>query len=102
MKLTLLLMLTLQGQPRDPWFSADKVKHFFMGAFVQSVTYSALRATGVGHQSSLWGATGGNALISVGKEVADARRGGLFSRRDLAWDAAGAGVATLLLVRTER
>ena len=102
MKAALLLALALQGQPRDPWFSADKVKHFFMGAFVQSVTYSALRATGIDHRSSLFGATGGSLVVSVGKEVADSRRTGVFSRRDLVWDAAGAGVATLLLTRTER
>ena len=102
MKLALLLALTLQGQPRDPWFSSDKIKHFFMGAFVQSVTYSALRATGIDHRSSLWGATGGSAVVSVGKEVADRRRAGAFSRRDLVWDAAGAGAATLLLTRTAR
>ena len=102
MKAALLLALTLQGQPRDPWFSADKVKHFFVAAFVQSVTYSTLRATGIEHRSSLWGATAGSVVVSVGKEVADSRRGGMFSRRDLVWDAAGAGVATLLLTRTER
>ena len=102
MKVTLLLALTLQVQPADPWFSADKIKHFFMGAFVQSVTYSALRATGIDHRSSLFGAAGGSAVVSVGKEVADARRTGLFSRRDLVWDAAGVGVATMLLTRTER
>ena len=102
MKLTLLLAFALQGQPSDRWFSADKIKHFFMGAFVQSVTYSGLRATGVGHRSSLLGATAGNVVISVGKEVADSRRTGLFSRRDLVWDAAGAGASTLLLIRTDR
>ena len=102
MKLTLLLALTLQGPPGDRWFSADKIKHFFMGAFIQSVTYSGLRATGIDHRSSLLGATAGNLAISVGKEMADARRTGLFSRRDLVWDAAGAGASTLLLTRTER
>jgi uncharacterized protein YfiM (DUF2279 family) len=102
MKLTLLLALTLQGPPVDRWFSADKIKHFFMGAFVQSVTYSALRATRIDHRSSLLGATAGSVAISVGKEMADARRTGLFSRRDLVWDAAGVGASTLLLTRTER
>ena len=102
MRLTLLLALSLQGPPADRWFSADKIKHFFMGAFVQSVSYSALRATGISHRSSLLGATAGNVVISVGKEVADSRRTGLFSRRDLVWDAAGAGASTLLLTRTER
>ena len=102
MKFALLLALTIQGQPRDPWFSADKLKHFFVGAFVQSVGYSALRATGIDHRSSLLGATGGSAIISLGKEAADARRTGLFSRRDLVWDAAGIGTATVLLTRIER
>ena len=102
MRLTILLALSLQGQPSDPWFSADKVKHFFMGAFVQSVAYSALRATRIDHRSSLIGATSATVVFSVGKEVADSRRTGLFSRRDLVWDAAGAGASTLLLVRTER
>ena len=102
MKVALLLALTLQGQPRDPWFSADKIKHFFVGAFVQSVTYSGLRATGIDHRSSLLGASGGSVAISIAKEMADARRTGLFSRRDLAWDAAGIGTATVLLTRIER
>ena len=102
MKVALLLALTFQGQSRDPWFSSDKIKHFFVGAFVQSVAYSALRATGIDHRSSLLGASGGSVVISVGKEVADARRTGLFSRRDLVWDAAGIGTATTLLIRIER
>lgn len=102
MKFTLLLVLSLQGQPADRWFSADKIKHFFLGAFAQSVGYSALRATRIDHRSSLVGATAGSVIISVGKEMADARRTGLFSRRDLVWDAAGVGAATLLLTRTER
>jgi len=101
-KLTLLLVLSLQGQPRDRWFSADKIKHFFMGAFVQSVAYSAFRATRIDHRSSLLGATAGSVAVSIGKEVADSRRTGLFSRRDLVWDAAGVGTATLLLTRTAR
>ena len=40
--------------------------------------------------------------VGVGKEWLDRRRGGAFSGRDLAWDAAGAGAATLVLVRTRR
>jgi uncharacterized protein YfiM (DUF2279 family) len=102
-KLTFLLVLTLQGQPAaDRWFSPDKIKHFFMAAFVQSVGYSTLRATSLDHRSSLIGASVGSVIFSVGKEISDARRTGLFSGRDLVWDAAGAGASTLLLTRTER
>jgi uncharacterized protein YfiM (DUF2279 family) len=39
-------------------------------------------------------------MVGVGKEVHDRRTKGEFSVRDLAWDAAGAGSASLLLVRT--
>jgi uncharacterized protein YfiM (DUF2279 family) len=103
MKVTFLLVLALQGQPpADRWFSADKLKHFFMAAFVQSVSYSALRATQLGHQSSLVGATAGTVAVSIGKELVDARRTGVFSKRDLVWDAAGIGASTLLLERTAR
>ncbi len=103
MKLTFLLVLALQVQPpADRWFSPDKIKHFFMAAFVQSVSYSALRATRLGHQSSLVGASAGTVAFSIGKELADARRTGLFSKRDLAWDAAGIGASTLMLERTAR
>jgi uncharacterized protein YfiM (DUF2279 family) len=98
----LLLVLALQARPADRWFSPDKIKHFFMAAFVQSVTYSALRATDLDHRSSLLGASAGNAALSIAKELSDARRTGLFSKRDLVWDAAGMGAATLLLERTAR
>jgi uncharacterized protein YfiM (DUF2279 family) len=101
-KLTFLFVLALQAQPADRWFSSDKVKHFFLAAFVQSVSYSALRATQLGHRSSLVGATAGSAVVSIGKELSDARRTGLFSKRDLVWDAAGIGASTLMLDRTAR
>ena len=102
MKVTLLLVLALQAQPADRWFSPDKIKHFFMAAFVQSVGYSALRATQLGHRSSLVGASAGSAAASIAKELSDSRRTGLFSKRDLVWDAAGIGASTLLLERTAR
>ena len=102
MRFTLLLVVALQGRPADHWFSSDKIKHFFMAAFVQSVGYSALRATQLGHRSSLVGASAGSVVVSVGKELSDARRTGLFSTRDLVWDVAGIGASTLLLEHTAR
>ena len=86
----------------DSWFGVDKVKHFFMGAFVQSVAYSAIRASGGSHTASLTGATGVTAGVSVAKELWDAHSGGTPSVRDLVWDAAGAGTATVLLRRSVR
>lgn len=94
--------LALQVSAADPWFGTDKVKHFLLSFFVQSVAYSTLRATNVGHESSLLGSGALAIGVGLGKELVDRRRSGLFSPRDLAWDAAGVGAASLLLERTSR
>ena len=88
--------------PRDSWFGADKLKHFFVAAFTQSVTYSALQAARVRHENALAGAWAVTATVSIAKELHDKRTTGLFSVRDLVWDAAGAGVATALLTHSQR
>jgi uncharacterized protein YfiM (DUF2279 family) len=102
--LKLLLVLGLHGPGDhpggDPWFGVDKMKHFLLAAFVQNVGYGAVRATGASHNASLLAATAATAGISVGKELWDKHAGGTPSVRDLAWDAAGAGAATLLLRRS--
>jgi uncharacterized protein YfiM (DUF2279 family) len=102
LRLVLLFGLCASGDHPggDSWFGIDKVKHFFMGAFVQSVGYSAVRATGTTHSASLAAATAVTAGVSVGKELWDAHSGGTPSVRDLTWDAVGAGAATLLLRRS--
>ena len=101
----LFLVLSLGGgstRAADAWFGQDKAQHFFLSAFVQSLGYGALRAAGASHGVSLGGATLGTAAVGVGKEVYDGRVKHEFSVRDLTWDAAGAGAATLVLVRTAR
>jgi len=95
----LALLLALAPLP-DRWFGADKVKHFFMTAFAQSVAYSTLRAVGTGRDASLVAASAATATVSVAKELHDRPRPEGFSVRDLVWDAAGAGAATLILYRT--
>ena len=82
------------------WFGPDRVKHFFLSFFVQSASYSVARAVNLGHGPALGAASGITAAAAVSKEVWDRKRGGRFDRGDLAWDAIGAGAATLLLVRT--
>jgi len=86
----------------DRWFSADKAKHFFTAAFVQSASFSALRTTGLSKKGSLVGATVLTSAVSIGKEVADKHFGGTASAKDLAWDAAGMVAVSALLHRTER
>jgi uncharacterized protein YfiM (DUF2279 family) len=88
--------------PPDHWFGADKLKHFFVAAFTQSVAYSALQAAHVRHGQAMTAAWAATAAVSVAKEVHDRRTTGLFSVRDLVWDAAGAGAATLLLEHSVR
>ncbi len=104
----LALVLLLQAAPaarpvpRDSWWSADKAKHFLVGAWVQGMGYGTLRAVGAPHGPSLGGATFAAVGVSVGKELRDRRAYGLFSVRDLVWGVAGAGAMSLLLRRTAR
>jgi len=86
----------------DRWFSADKAKHFFTAAFVQSASYGGVRSLGVNHRASLALASALSAGVSIGKEVSDSRKGGNASGKDLVWDAGGIIAATALLRRTER
>ena len=48
----LVLMFTLHFGDEHPsgdrWFAPDKAKHFFTAAFVQSASFSGLRAVGAG------------------------------------------------------
>src|SRR4051794_5082921 len=87
------LSLSLVAPP-DHWFGSDKLKHFFLAEFTQSVTYSALQLAGVRHDHALASAWVVTAGVSVGKELHDRKVKGLFSVRDLVWDVAGAGAAT--------
>jgi uncharacterized protein YfiM (DUF2279 family) len=103
---TLALLFTLHFGDEHPggdrWFSPDKAKHFFMAAFVQSTSFSALRSTRLSWNGSLAGASAVTAAVSIGKEVHDARTGGDASFKDLMWDAGGAVGATVLLRHTQR
>ena len=103
-RLALLLTLHFGGSPEsgDRWFSADKTKHFFTSALVQSLSFSALRATGMKRSPSLLGATIVAGSVGAGKELYDKRFGGDPSFKDLAWDAAGIASVSALLVRTQR
>ena len=89
-------------RPADRWFGADKVKHFVTAFVVQSVAYAGLRVVSAPHGGALAGATAATAAVSVWKERVDRRSTGLFSRRDLVWDALGASAAAIALSHTER
>ena len=93
----LVLVFSLATGGGDHWFGGDKVKHFFVSAFVQSVGYGVLRTAGVKHDGALIGASAITLGVGIGKEVYDSHTGEGFSARDLTWDVAGAGAATLVL-----
>ena len=100
--LLLLAPAAAHAQTRsDAWIGADKVKHFFMSALVQSMAYSVAQVTTRAPRSSLLlSASVASAAVGIGKEMHDRGSYGLFSVRDLAWDAAGAGAASLMLSHT--
>jgi putative lipoprotein len=87
----------------DPWFGIDKVKHFFMSAFINSVSYSALQLARVNHGSAMAGAIGFTMAVGVGRELHDMRvPGNLFSVRDLTWDAIGTAAGAAVTAHTIR
>lgn len=87
--------------PGGSWFGTDKVKHFFLGSFVQSATFGGLRATGLGKSASLAGASAATLGLSVAKELRDRGGRGTPSVRDAVWGLAGAAAVTPLLLRTK-
>jgi putative lipoprotein len=94
---------TLGTVVEDNWFGIDKIKHFFMSAFIESVSYSALQAAHVNHRSALGGAIGVTAAFGVGREIHDSRNPkNHFSIKDLSWDAIGAGAGVVLSSHTIR
>ncbi|MFL5559476.1 MAG: VanZ family protein [Gemmatimonadaceae bacterium] len=88
---------------RDSWFGIDKIKHFFMSAFIESVSYSALQAAGIQHRPAMNGAIGITLGVGVAREIHDMRTPGkFFSVRDLTWDALGTAAGVALSSHTIR
>ena len=102
--LILAIALPAQAQkpkPPDPVIGVDKVKHFLIAGFVESMTFAGLQAAGANRSNARASALTVTAIVSVGREVHDKRKKGLFSVRDLAWDAIGTGAALLVLNKTQ-
>ena len=103
MRRTVFLVFAVRSLalPTDSWFGADKVKHFFLGAFAQSAAFGGLRAAGLGKNVSFAGASAATLSVIVAKELHDRHGNGTPSLRDAAWGIAGAGVVSPLLLRTK-
>jgi putative lipoprotein len=88
---------------RDSWFGIDKIKHFFISAFIESVSYSALQAANVNRRPAMAGAIGVSAAFGVARELHDRKKpGNRFSYRDLTWDALGITAGAVMLKHTAR
>jgi uncharacterized protein YfiM (DUF2279 family) len=88
---------------RDSWFGVDKIKHFFISAFIESISYSVLQAAHVKRGPALGAAIGVSAAIGVARELHDRRTpGNRFSYRDLTWDALGIGAGAAMLTHTTK
>ena len=86
---------------RDSWFGIDKIKHFFMSAFIESVSYSALQAANVKRRPALGAAIGVSAAVGVAREIHDKRTPGKwFSYQDLTWDAFGIAAGAAVVTHT--
>lgn len=90
-------LLALLNASTPPWLGTDKLKHFFLSAFIQSGAFSAGRAAGLSHSSAQLAAGITTAGFGIGREIHDRRSGRPFSVPDLAWDAAGALSAAAIL-----
>jgi putative lipoprotein len=105
LSVSLLAPTALSAQARhqsDSWWGADKVKHFLMSAFIESVTFSGFQAAGANRNAAFSGAFAAAAAFGIGKEFSDRRTKGLFSYRDLVWDGLGTGAGFLVLKSTQR
>lgn len=84
----------------DRWFAPDKLKHAVFAFSVQGGSYAALRGV-TDHGAALAGASLATIGVSLLKERLDRNRTG-FSVRDLAWDAAGIIVASVIVSNAPR
>ena len=86
----------------DSIIGVDKVKHFFIAGFVESMTFASLQAAGASRSPARSAAISATAIVSVAREIHDRKTKGLFSVRDLVWDTIGATAGILLINKTQR
>lgn len=84
----------------DRWIAEDKWKHFFLSFAATMLAYGTLRTAGLNDAAALPGAAAAAGGAGVWKELRDRELTGLFSVRDLVWDAAGIGVGLGVAVQT--
>jgi putative lipoprotein len=83
--------------PHDPWLGEDKLRHFFVSAVIQGTAHGVLRANGHDYGEAAWTAGAVTMTVGVGKEMWDARRGRMFSWKDLVADGAGGATGAVVM-----
>jgi uncharacterized protein YfiM (DUF2279 family) len=90
--------------PRAPdrLFGEDKFQHFFVSFLATSLAASAARAAGAERSTVLWTGAGAGAAAGVAKELLDARNAAhTASLLDLAWDAGGIALGTVIVAQAQ-
>ena len=75
----------------DRWLALDKLAHLLVSFSLVGIGYAVLSDRGLGwdrNRARILSA-GGTALLGIAKEIRDYRKGGGFSRKDLAADGLG-------------
>ena len=83
-------------EPADAWFAEEKLQHFTVSAAATTMGYGAVRLA-LDRDEARAAAAATAFALGIAKEVADLRRGGPFSLKDLVWDAAGVGLGLALI-----
>lgn len=91
---------TAASPTADRWLAEDKLQHFALSFATVQVGYGGGRVV-FDREAAVPLAAGVALLLGVGKEVRDARTGGHFSLKDLAWDLAGVALAVAFVRRIE-
>lgn len=90
--------LPSKARAQDDWLGADKIMHFVANIAITTVSYTvAVNAWEMEQDEALAFGVGISSAVSLAKEIYDLHTDGLFSGKDLVWDALGMGTAVLLV-----
>lgn len=75
----------------------DDARHAVVSFAAVAQGYGFARGVGLSPDGATVAALGGTALLGIGKELLDRRRGGRIEPIDLAWDALGIALGAVLI-----
>ena len=84
---------------QDAWLGTDKFQHFAMSYAITAFAFAGARSL-FDDDASLGLAIAAGSAAGLLKEFYDRSRGRPFSKRDLAWDAAGVALGFIMVRQT--